>query len=92
MAMKIEITEYEVEAEDHGPETTRDRQVVLYFRSSPDTEILLPGDGNEAQLQALIYRTKIIIRSEGARVIIYTDGVVKAEAKAGIAFIDSSEH
>jgi hypothetical protein len=79
MATNIKITEYEVEAEDYSPETTKHGQVVVYFRVKSEAETQLPSEESEEKLQALIYRTKITLQSDGTRVVIYTDAVVKAK-------------
>jgi hypothetical protein len=90
MATNIKITEYEVEAEDYSPEKTKHGQVVVYFRVKSEAETQLPIESEE-KLQALIYRTMITLQSDGTRVVIYTDAVVKAEVESGITFVTLHE-
>jgi hypothetical protein len=87
MATKVEVTEYEVEVEDHSPETTRNGQVVINFISNSDADNQTVGEEEDGSLHALIYRTKTIVKSDDMQVVIYTDGLVNTNTERGITFI-----
>jgi len=91
MATNIKIIEYEVEVEDYSPETTKHGQVVVYVRSKSEAETQLPSEENDEKLQALIYRTKITLQSDGTRVVIYTYAAAKAKVESGITFVSLHE-